>query len=170
MTDRRLREVFKEGHRRKFLVILDESPEAELALAFAARRARREKSGGLAFLFIIEPADFQHWIGVADAYREEASAKAKAVFRLYARKLKLWGYEDLHVEEIIREGSKTEEITNLIEEDPDICILVLGASVEASGPGPLVTTLVSGKNAGSFPIPITVIPGSMTLEEIEALS
>lgn len=97
-------------------------------------------------------------------------AKAKAVFRLYNRKLKLWGYDSLHVEEIIREGSKPEEIVNLIQEDPDISILVLGASVEASGPGPLVSQLAGGKNAGSFPIPITIIPGSMTIEEIEALA
>ena len=170
MPAHRIREVFQEGHRRKFLVVLDESPEAELALAFAARRANRGQSGGLAFLYIIEPADFQHWLGVADAYREEAMAKAKAVFRLYNRKLKLWGYENLHVEEIVREGAKPDEIVNLIQEDPDISILVLGASVEASGPGPLVTQLAGGKNAGSFPIPITIIPGSMTIEEIEALA
>lgn len=170
MPARRIREVFHEGHRRKFLVVLDESPEAELALAFAARRASRGASSGLTFLFIIEPADFQHWLGVADAYRDEAVAKAKAVFRLYARKLKLWGYENLHVEEVIREGAKPEEITDLINEDPDICVLVLGASVEASGPGPLVSLLAGGKNAGAFPIPITIIPGSMTLEEIKALA
>lgn len=170
MPAHRIREVFEEGHRRKFLVVLDESPEAELALAFAARRANRGPSGGLAFLYIIEPADFQHWLGVADAYREEAQAKAKAVFRLYNRKLKLWGYENLHVEEIVREGNKPEEIVNLIQEDPDICILVLGASAEASGPGPLVSLLAGGKNAGTFPIPITIIPGSMTIEEIEALA
>ncbi len=170
MPDRKLREVFKEGHRRKYLVVMDESPEAELALAYAARRARRGASGGLVFLYIIEPADFQHWIGVADAYREESQAKAKAVFRLYARKLKLWGHDDIHVEEVIREGNKSEEIANLIQEDPDISILVLGASVDASGPGPLVSLLAGGKGAGSFPIPIVVVPGGMTLEEIEALA
>lgn len=170
MAAHRIREVFQEGHRRKFLVVLDESPEAELALAFAARRANREPAGGLAFLYIIEPADFQHWLGVADAYREESLAKAKAVFRLYNRKLKLWGYEHLHVEEVIREGNKPEEIINIIQDDPDICILVLGASVEASGPGPLVSLLAGGKNAGLFPIPITIIPGSMTIEEIKALA
>ncbi|MBX2805896.1 MAG: universal stress protein [Hyphomicrobiales bacterium] len=170
MPAHRIREVFEEGHRRKFLVVLDESPEAELALAFAARRAKRGSTGGLAFLYIIEPADFQHWLGVADVYRDEAMAKAKAVFRLYNRKLKLWGYEDLHVEEIIREGEKPDEIVNLIQEDPDICVLVLGASVDASGPGPLVSFLAGGMNAGNFPIPITIIPGSMTVEEIEALA
>jgi nucleotide-binding universal stress UspA family protein len=169
MPDRQKRRVFEEGHRRKFLVVVDESPEVETALAYAVRRASRT-GGALSLLFVIEPADFQHWLGVQDAYREESEAKAKAVFRLYARKLKMWGYENIVIEEVIREGAKADEIRTLIDEDPDIGILVLGASVESSGPGPLVSTLASGKSAGMFPIPITVVPGCLTLEEVEALA
>jgi hypothetical protein len=71
---------------------------------------------------------------------------------------------------VIREGAKADEIRELIDEDSDIGILVLGASVESSGPGPLVSTLASGKNAGNFPVPITVVPGGLTLEEIDALA
>jgi len=169
MTNRQIRQIFAEGHRRKFLVVVDESPEVEIALAYAARRCRRTK-GGLAFLYIIEPGDFQHWLGVEEAYREEAAAKAKAVFRLQGRKLKQWGYDTLEPEEIIRAGPKAEQIMKVIDEDPDIGILVLGASVDPKGPGPLVSLLAGGKNAGSFPIPITVVPGGLTLEEIEALA
>jgi nucleotide-binding universal stress UspA family protein len=117
-----------------------------------------------------QPADFQHWLGVEEAYREESLATAKAVFRLYGRKLNNWGYEDIEPEEIIREGVKAEAIKALIDEDPDIGILVLGASVDTAGPGPLVSTLASGKNAATFPIPITVVPGGLTIEEVEALS
>jgi nucleotide-binding universal stress UspA family protein len=169
MNGGKIRTVFQEGHARKFLVMVDESPEAELALAYAARRARRT-GGRLAMLYVIEPADFQHWLGVQDAYIEEAQAKAAAVFRLYGRKLKNWGFDDLVPEEIIREGTTAEELKALIHEDPDIGILVLGASVESSGPGPLVSSLAGGKNAGTFPVPITVVPGGLTLEEVEALS
>jgi nucleotide-binding universal stress UspA family protein len=169
MPDRLKRRVFEEGHRRKLLVVVDESPEVETALAYAVRRARRT-NGGISLLYVIEPADFQHWLGVQEAYREESEAKARAVFRLYARKLKLWGFEDILLEEIIREGAKADGIRELIDEDPDIGVLVLGASVESSGPGPLVTLLAGGKNAGTFPVPITVVPGCLTLEEIEALA
>jgi nucleotide-binding universal stress UspA family protein len=169
MPTRKLRTIFQDGYKRKLMVIVDESPETEMALAYAVRRARRT-GGGLALLYVIEPADFQHWIGVEDAYREEAQAKAKAVFRLYGRKLKHWGYEDLAPEEIVREGVKADQISALIQEDPQIGILVLGASVDPEGPGPLVSSLAGGKNAGSFPIPITVVPGGLTLEEIEALA
>jgi nucleotide-binding universal stress UspA family protein len=80
------------------------------------------------------------------------------------------GFEDLTPEEIVREGTKAEEITKLIEEDPDIAVLVLGASKDPSGPGPLITTLAVGRLAGTFPVPITVVPGSLGLEEILALA
>jgi nucleotide-binding universal stress UspA family protein len=169
MSGRKIRQVFEEGHARKFLVVVDESSEAELALAYAARRARRT-GGRLTMLYVVEPADFQHWLGVEAAYREEAQAKAKAIFRLYTRKLKNWGYEDVVPEEIVREGATADELKALIHDDPDIGILVLGASVESSGPGPLVTSLAGGKNAGTFPVPITVVPGGLTIEEVEALS
>jgi hypothetical protein len=80
------------------------------------------------------------------------------------------GFEDVVPEEIVREGMKAEEITKLIEEDTDIGVLVLGASKDPSGPGPLVTTLAGGRFAGTFPVPITVVPGCLGLEEILALA
>ncbi len=165
----RKRRVFEQGHLRKFLVVVDETPECESALVFAASRVRRT-GGKIALLYVIEPGDFQHWIGVKEIQREEATNKARAVFRLYGRKLKLLGFDDIEPEEIIREGAKPEEIVNLIEEDEDIAILVLGASVDPAGPGPLVSSLAAGKYAGNFPIPISIVPGSLTAEDIEALA
>jgi hypothetical protein len=97
-------------------------------------------------------------------------AKAKAVFRLQARKLKNWGYDELEPQEIVREGQKAEQIMQVIDDDRDVGVLVLGASIDPKGPGPLVTSLAGGKNAGSFPVPITVVPGGLTIEEIEALA
>ena len=167
---RKKREIYLEGHKRKFLVAVDETPECDRALAFAASRAKRTK-GQLALLYVIEPeGEALHWLGVEDMAREEGLSKAKAVFRLFGRKLKALGFEDLVPEEIVREGSKAEEITKAIEEDQDIGVLVLGASKDPSGPGPLVTHLAGGKLAGSFPVPITMVPGHLTTEEILALA
>jgi len=165
----RRRQVFEKGHRRKFLVVVDETPECERALEFAANRAEHT-GGGLALLYVIEPGEFQHWLGVEDIAREEGANKARAVFRLFRRKLKALGHEKLVPEEIIREGSKAEEILALIEEDEDMAILVLGASRDPSGPGPLVSTLAAGKAAGTFPIPITIVPGDLSNEDIRALA
>jgi nucleotide-binding universal stress UspA family protein len=93
-----------------------------------------------------------------------------SAFRLCRRKLSLAGFDDLVSDEVVREGKPAEEIVKLIEEDPDIAILVLGASVDTQGPGPLVSSLAAGKTAGSFPIPITIVPGDLTLEDVKSLA
>lgn len=163
------RQSFVEGHKRKLLVVVDETPECESALAFAASRAQRT-GGQLSLLYVIEPdVDFQ-WLAVEDVAREEGHNKAKAVFRLFGRKLKAMGFEQLLPEEVVREGIKAEEITKLIEEDEDVGLLVVGASKDPSGPGLLVSTLVGGGLAGTFPVPITVVPGHLSIEEILALA
>ena len=110
-----------------------------------------------------------HWLGVEEAFRDEQHNKARAVFRLRIRKLKNWGFEDIVPEEIIREGQLADEIVKLIEEDQDFGILVLGASADPAGPGPLVSSLAAGE-AGTFPIPITIVPGNLTIEEITGLA
>jgi nucleotide-binding universal stress UspA family protein len=167
-TARKKRKLFDEGHKRKLLVVVDETPECESALAYAASRANRT-GGQLALLYVIEPGDFQHWLGVEEIAREEGIAKARAVFRLFGRKLKTMGFEALSPEEIIREGQKADEITKLIDEDHDIGVLVLGASRDPSGPGPLVSSLAGGRS-GTFPVPITVVPGCLGIEEILAMA
>jgi nucleotide-binding universal stress UspA family protein len=167
---RKKRQIYQEGHKRKFLVVVDETPECESALAFAASRAQRT-GGHLALLYVIEPGvEFQHWLGIEEVAREEGHNKARAVFRLFGRKIKALGFEHLEPEEIIREGNKADEILKVVEDDQDIGVLVLGASRDPAGPGPLVTALASGRHVGHFPIPITVVPGHLSIEEILALA
>ncbi len=163
------RRSFEADHFRKFLLIIDESQEVESALFYAANRMQRS-SGSIVMLYVIVPQEFQHWINVRQQQVEEETTKAKALFRLYRRKLNLAGFESVACEEIIREGSKGEEIRKLIDEDQDIAVLVLGASADPAGPGPLVASLAAGTAAGSFPIPITIVPGTLALEEIQALA
>ena len=57
----------------------------------------------------------------------------------------------------------------LLDEEPGISILVLAAGAGPEGPGPLVTHLV-GKMSGKMRIPITVVPGSLSDEQIMALT
>jgi len=162
------RRSFQADHFRKFLVVIDESPEVENALYYAANRMQRS-AGSLVMLYVIEPTDYSHWINVRQQQVEEETAKAKALFRLMRRKLNNAGYEGVACEEIVREGQKDEVLRNLIEEDEDIAVLVLGASAEASGPGPLVSALASSGAMGKFPIPITIVPGTLALEEVKGL-
>jgi len=169
MTMKKKRRSFEAGHFRKFLLVVDESQEVEGALYYAASRIQRS-SGSIVMLYVIVPQEFQHWINVRQQQVEEETAKAKALFRLFRRKLNLSGFENVASEEIIREGAKGEEIRKLIDEDEDIAVLVLGASTDPAGPGPLVASLAAGTAAGSFPIPVTIVPGALDLEDIQALA
>ena len=109
----KLRRSFEEGHRRKLLIVVDESQEVESALYYAASRVLRS-SGSVAMLYVIEPGEFQNWAGVRQVQLEEETTKAKALFRLFRRKLSLAGFENIETEEIIREGRLAEEILKLI--------------------------------------------------------
>ena len=153
------------GHRRKFLAIIDDTPECERAVAYASRRAQ-STGGVLVLLYVIEPGDFQHWLGVEKIMREEAMQAASAALDTYAAKVReLRGIEP---ELVIREGKPTEEIHRLIEEDQDIAILVLAAGASKEGPGPLVAS-IAGK-AAAFPIPVTVVPQNLSDEDIDSLA
>lgn len=168
MTERTIRTLHEQGHKRKFLVLVDESPECESSVYFSACRANNTNSD-LLMLFVIEPEEFQHWISVGDIQREEGEKKAAAVFRLYGRKLKTWGFDDLNVEEVARHGEVTEQIEAMINEDQDVAFFVLGASMSQHGPGRLISWL-AGQASGSFPVPIVLVPQTLTHEEINALA
>ena len=103
------RRSFEAGHTRKFLVIVDESPEVDAALFFAASRCQHT-SGSLQLLYVIQPQAFQHWMGVRQVQLEEETNKAKALFRLFRRKLSNEGFDDIVVEDCLREGSLTDQI------------------------------------------------------------
>lgn len=150
-------------------MIVDESAEVDAALYFAASRAQRT-GGSLLLLYVIQPQDFQHWMGVRQVQLEEETNKARALFRLFRRKLANASLDSVVVEEVIREGNMSEQISEAIEEDEDVAILILGAAVDNKGPGPLVSSLAAGKAAGTFPVPITIVPGDMTLADVTTLA
>ena len=126
----------------------------------------KNSNGGLVLLYVIADADFQQWLGVEGIMRAEAREEAEATLAKIAQTVR----ETIGIEPemVIREGSATEQIYSLIEEDRDIAILVLAAGSAKDGPGPLVSS-IAGKTA-AFPIPVTVIPDTLTDQEIDALS
>ena len=168
MSTATYRRSFEDGHHRKFLVIADHSKEVESALLFAAGRAQRS-GGQLKLLYIVEP-DNQFWGGVRQVQIDEETTKAKALFRLFRRKLAAEGFENVVMEEVIVEGKRVDMIGQEIAKDEDIAILVLGAAADAKGPGPLISALVAGSTAGKFPIPITIVPGNLTTAAIKSMA
>lgn len=160
------RKSLEEGHRRKFLVVIDDTEECNRAIIYAAKRAEHT-GGGLVLLYVITPGDFQHWLGVETIMRAEAAAEAEEILDKYVDQIR--DIAPIEAERAVREGSQAEAIATLIEEDEDIAILVLAAGIGKEGPGPLISSIVS-KSAGTYSIPITIVPGTLTNEDIEALA
>lgn len=154
----------KQAHR-VFLVVVDQSAELQLALRFAARRARAT-GGRVAMLYVTEPAEAE-WLGVGDIMREERRTEAEQRLQELSTQVQTLSGEMPVL--YVREGTVREELLKLIDEEPSISILVLGADVGASGPGPLVTAL-AGKFAGKLHIPLTIVPGSLSEAEVDAIT
>jgi len=150
---------------RKFLVVLDDSRECLNAMRFAALRAAHT-GGGVCILSVIPPEEFQHWMGVADLMRAEARERIEEHFEVFAKWMR--DKQGVNPELVIREGDPVTEILAQVQDDPEIGILVLGAGNEKQGPGPLVTAM--SRNAGSLPIPITIVPGDMSKERLETIT
>ena len=150
---------------RKFLVVLDDSRECLNAMRFAAMRAAKT-GGGVAILSVIPPDEFNHWIGVGDIMREEARERIIAHFEVFAKWMR--DKQGVDPELVIREGDSVPEIIAQVRDDPDIGVLVLGAGTDKKGPGPLVTQL--SRSSGSLPIPITIVPGDLSKERLEAIT
>lgn len=154
------------GAGRVFLVVVDESPEMDLALRFACRRARHT-GGRVALLYVTEPSEFQNWLTVGDLMRDEARHKGEQVLQRLAGKVNEWvgRMPILH----LREGSRRDQLFQLIEDEPDISILVLGAATGKGGPGPLVAAL-TGKHIGRLRVPVTIVPDNLASDEVDSLS
>lgn len=160
------RQSFEAGHTRKFLVVIDETPECERAVYYAVRRAERTK-GSVVMLYVMEPGEFQHWLGVEAIMRQEARAAAEAVLEGYVERVH--EYSSTNPECVIREGTPSAEIRDLIEEDPDIAILVLASALGSEGPGPLVSS-IAGRGEGNLMVPVTIVPAALSDADIDALA
>ena len=162
----RRRRSYEAGHSPKWLVVIDDTPECDRAVYFACRRATRV-GAGVVMLRVIETQDRnQQWLGVADIMKAEAHEEANAALERAASRAN--GLTGITAERVVREGNTADEILGLIEDDEDIAILVLAAAQSKEGPGPLVSGLST--SLGDYPIPVAIVPGHLTDEEIDALA
>ena len=160
------RRSYETGHKPKCLVIVDDTAECDRAVYYASRWAKRI-GGGVVMLRIIETEDQnQQWLGVAEVMRAEAYEEADAALDRAAGRAN--SIAAITPERVIREGDPTEQILDVIDKDADIAMLVLAANPGPEGPGPLVTLMASA--VGTFPIPVTIISGDLSDQEIDALS
>ncbi len=153
-------------HPRKFLVVVDNTPECRVAIRFATRRAQHTK-GRVTLLCAAKLADFQQWRGVEEIMRDEAHAAAESLIFQAARMVN--ELSGIIPELVIEHGRTSDALADLVKQDTDISILVLAAGTDKDGPGPLVSSF-AGQTAGVNPIPVTIVPGGLSDEAIDQIA
>jgi len=151
---------------RTFLVVVDQTTELRAALRYACRRASAT-GGHVALLHVSKPAEFEHWMFVGKRMRDEAREGAEEVLQ---RKASLVGRMTGRMPALfVREGDATEQLLGLLEEETNISVVVLAANAGGDGPGPLVAAL-TGKHAHRLRVPLTIVPGHLSDDDIDAMA
>ncbi len=150
---------------RTYLVVVDETAEAEAAMLFAARRAIKT-GGGVHILAMVPKMEFVQWGSVQATMEEEARARAEALVTSAAGTL--MAEADIQPTITVRVGDSVSVVRKTLAEIENIAALVLAAAPRGA-PGPLVSHF-AGTDAGKLPCPLMIIPGSLTREDIERLS
>lgn len=149
-----------------YLVVYDETEEFSVALRYAARLAASVR-GRLAILHVSDFEDFQHWNKIEDMMRREQRTEAEKNLQAIAKKV-----NDLngHIPAFyMREGSKEDTILEIINEDTDIRMLILGGGTQGGGPGPLVSHF-TGKGLGRLRVPVVIVPGHLDPQKIDEIA
>ena len=154
-----------EEPKRTYLVVIDDSAEARVALRFAARRATKT-DGKVEVLAVVEPQDFVQWGGVQAAIEEEQKLRIEGVVSGAIGEI----VDETGVKSsiVIRSGEPIKVVREYIGSREEVAALVLGAAPSGS-PGPLVAHF-TGSDAGKLPCPVMIIPGSLSDERLEQLS
>lgn len=151
---------------RIFLVVVDETEEMTVALHYAARRARTT-GGRVALLHVIPPSELQHWGAIEELMKQEQREEAEQLMQRLAKEVvDIAGSMPMLY---IRDGQASEQLMKLIQEEPSISILVLAAGTGRGGPGPLISFVV-GQMSGNLRIPVTVVPGYLSDEQLDAIT
>ena len=148
-----------------FLVVVDDSEEMHQALQFACGRAKAV-GGKVALMYCIAPAEFEYWAGVGELMRQEAREAAEEKMTIHAEYAK--GLTGEIPVLFVREGDTSDELLVLIDEEPSISLLVLGADTQSETSGPLISFLTS-RGASLCRVPITIVPGNLSDEQLDAL-
>ncbi len=150
---------------RTYLVVIDETEEARLALRFASQRA--SKTGGQVLILALVPQqDFLAWGGVQATMEDEARARAEALLASAAGEI--FAASGVRPAIMVKSGDASRVIREVIDDHGEVAALVLATAASGS-PGPLVKHF-TGNNSGNLPCPVMVIPGSLSQDGIDRLS
>ena len=151
---------------RTYLVVIDETPEAALALRFATRRAAIT-GGTLEVLALVPRQEFVAWGGVQATMEQEAREHAEELVEVALGTVAAEAREQLHPSIRVRHGNPVDEVRATLSENAEIAALVLGAA-PSGAPGPLVSAF-TGTEAGKLPCPVMIIPGGLSDAALDRL-
>jgi nucleotide-binding universal stress UspA family protein len=151
---------------RRVLVLVGEAASSRAAVLWAAHWSLRT-GDGLMLLHVLEPEQLMNFGAVHDMVRAEQWQTAERVLdELSAEAERVTGKRPLH---LIREGSLKRSVRSVLEEQPDLSLLVMAASHREAGPAPLTGYLAS-RMGSRVPVPLVLVPDSLTGEKIATLT
>ena len=156
----------QDSRERVFLVVFDQSEELRVAVRYAANRALHT-GGRVALLYVTEPTEFQSFKAVEDLMRDEIRQSAEATLQHWSKLVQEWSGKTPVL--FVREGNPRDELLKVLGEEKSVSILVLAAAAGKKGPGPLITAL-TGKLWKQLPVPLTIVPGALSDDVIDALT
>lgn len=155
---------------RVYLVIVDESDEARVALRFATRRAIKTQ-GQVHILALVPPQPFSAFGGIQATIEEEARARAETIAAAAAGSV-LSQAGHMPVIAVVS-GDPVKAVREYLSQHSEVAALVLGApaggGASGAGQGPLIGHF-TGAGLGALSCPLFIVPGGMDEAEIDRLS
>ena len=152
--------------KRTYLVVIDDSAEARVALRFAARRAAKT-NGRIEVLGIVEPQDFVQFGGVQAAIEEEQRLRIEGVVSSAVGEILDESGVEANI--IVRQGEPVKAVREYIGEREEVARAGARRGAERTTRDRWSTNF-TGTDAGRLPCPVMIIPGSLSDERLEQLS
>lgn len=150
----------------KYLVCVNDTEHSRIALKFACARAKKRGSR-VDILHVVEPVDFEGFGAIANKMHEENRAKAEAFLEKMADEVK--EMSGVTPTLVLKEGNVEGAILSAVQDDIELNMLIVGASPTRGGRHMHITTLV--KELGDkLMIPLVLVPGNLTDQQIEELA
>lgn len=149
----------------KFLVCVAENEASSVALRIACKKAL-SRGDGVDILTVVQPMDFQPLFGIGERISDEKREQAEKLLQ----ELASIAHEECGLTPTLhlREGKLGEQIIAAVMEDSDVNMLVIGLMPHSPTGSKLVTWLTE-RLGDDILVPLLIVPGNLTDQQLEAL-
>lgn len=150
----------------KLLVCVDNTAHSRVAVRFACSKAKH-MDFAVELIHVMNASEYNTntLFGVGDKIRDEKRAEVETIMNSFAEEAQSCGITPSC---IIREGSLGEEIVKAVNEDGNFNMLILGKAPQEASKKDIITQVTS-ELAGKLMIPMIIVPGNLTDQQIEEL-